>query len=52
MGATHISSEIKKDKLTLRTIVGTQEQQDSSKLLKNVHHPIVNNSIVIKSVLS
>ena len=38
--------------LTLRTIAGVKESSDSKKILKNVHHPIINNSIVIKSVLS
>ncbi|MFA6255914.1 MAG: hypothetical protein WC606_01900 [Candidatus Absconditabacterales bacterium] len=38
-------------KLSLRTIAGVTESADSKKILKNVKHPIVNNSIVIKSVL-
>ena len=41
-----------KDKLTLRTIAGVKESSDSKKILKNVKHEIVNNSIVIKSVLN
>lgn len=50
---SNISSKIENtNKLTLRTIAKKQEKQDTSKLLNNVHHPIINNSIVIKSVLS
>ncbi len=41
-----------KSNLTLRTISGTKKFADTKKLLANVKHPIVNNSIVIKSVLS
>ena len=40
-----------KDKLSLRTIKETKENPDTKKILKNVHHPMINNSIVIKSVL-
>ena len=40
------------DKLTLRTIKGVKQDQDGKKLMKNVKHGVVNNSIVIKSVLS
>lgn len=48
-----ISSKIKKTSdRTLRTIVGVREFPDAKKLLDNVKHPIVNNSVVIKSVLS
>ncbi|MEI6119250.1 MAG: hypothetical protein WCP92_08935 [bacterium] len=39
-------------KLILRTITGVKNEVDSKKILKNVKHPIVNNSIVIKSVLN
>ena len=39
-------------KLTLRTIAGVQEDKNGEKLMKNVKHEVVNNSIVIKSVLS
>jgi len=39
-------------KLSLRTIAGVRENTDSKKILQNVKHEIVNNSIVIKSVLS
>ncbi|EKD25492.1 MAG: hypothetical protein ACD_80C00046G0019 [uncultured bacterium (gcode 4)] len=42
----------KMGKLTLRTIKGVRQNTDTKKLLKNVKHEIVNNSIVIKSVLS
>ncbi len=41
-----------KGKLTLRTIPGTQENPDGERILKNVKHGIVHNSVVIKSVLS
>jgi len=41
-----------KDKLTLRTIAGVKENAESKKILRNVKHEVVNNSIVIKSVLS
>jgi len=41
-----------KDRLTLRTIAGVRESSESKRILKNVKHGIVNNSIVIKSVLS
>ncbi|MCX6823668.1 MAG: hypothetical protein NT085_00880 [candidate division SR1 bacterium] len=46
------NSKARKDILTLRTISGTKESSENKKILKNVQHPIVNNSIVIKSVLS
>ncbi|MEI6774536.1 MAG: hypothetical protein WCL18_07300 [bacterium] len=39
-------------KLTLRTMTSMPQNSDSTKILKNVQHPIVNNSIVIKSVLN
>ncbi len=39
-------------KLTLRTIAGVKEDPDGKNILKNVKHEIINNSIVIKSVLS
>ena len=41
-----------KDTLTLRTITGVKESSESKKILKNVKHELVNNSIVIKSVLN
>jgi hypothetical protein len=40
------------EKLSLRTIAGVKENKNGEKLMKNVKHPIINNSIVIKSVLS
>lgn len=40
-----------KEKLTLRTITESHAFNEPQKLLKNVKHPIVNNSIVIKSIL-
>lgn len=46
------SSEAKKDKLTLRTVKGIKEDENGKKIMKNVKHGVVNNSIVIKSVLS
>ncbi len=53
---TEVNSEqwtVKSDgKLSLRTIAGVKESSDSKKILTNVKHPIVNNSIVIKSVLN
>ena len=49
---TEGKSWFKKDKLTLRTISGSTNVVDNKKILKNVKHGIVNNSIVIKSVLS
>lgn len=39
-------------KLSLRTIAGIKEDQDGEKLMKNVKHEVINNSIGIKSVLS
>ena len=44
--------KIAEAKLTLRTIAGVKESSDSKKILTNVKHPIINNSIVIKSVLN
>lgn len=41
-----------KKKLTLRTIEWVHPCEDNDKIMKNVKHPIVNNSIVIKSVLN
>ncbi len=46
------SKKNKKAELTLRTIAWTREFTDTDKLLANVKHPLVNNSIVIKSALS
>jgi len=40
------------NKLTLRTIKWVHQYLDTEKILKNIKHPMVNNSIVIKSVLS
>ncbi|MFA7717817.1 MAG: hypothetical protein WC875_03825 [Candidatus Absconditabacterales bacterium] len=42
----------KEPELMLRTISGVKEFPHPEKILKNVKHPVVNNSIVIKSVLS
>lgn len=39
-------------KLSLRTIQQQEKTSDTKQLLQNVHHPIINNSIVIKSALS
>ena len=47
-----VSTKEMKNKLTLRTIEGVSQCVDSNKIMKNVKHPIVNNSIVIKSVLN
>lgn len=41
----------KKTELSLRTIAWVREFPDTKKLLDNVKHPLVNNSIVIKSAL-
>lgn len=38
--------------VTLRTIAGQKDADMSEMLLQNVHHDKINNSIVIKSVLS
>lgn len=46
------SPKAKKDKLTLRTVKWVKNDADSKKILKNVKHGVVNNSIVVKSVLS
>ena len=43
--------QTKKAELTLRTIAWVREFPDAAKLLDNVKHPLVNNSIVIKSAL-
>jgi Asp-tRNA(Asn)/Glu-tRNA(Gln) amidotransferase C subunit len=40
------------DKLTLRTCEGNYNNWESKRILKNVQHPLINNSIVIKSVLN
>jgi Asp-tRNA(Asn)/Glu-tRNA(Gln) amidotransferase C subunit len=39
------------DQVSLRTIAGVYQDTSDQKLLANVHHKIINNSIVIKSVL-
>ncbi len=44
--------KIKEAKLTLKTIAGVKENAKSKKILRNVKHEVVNNSIVIKSVLN
>lgn len=41
----------KQPELSLRTIAWSREFPDTKALLKNVKHPLVNNSIVIKSAL-
>jgi aspartyl/glutamyl-tRNA(Asn/Gln) amidotransferase C subunit len=45
-------SKVKSPKLTLRTIAGVKTEINTEKILKNVKHAIINNSIVIKSVLN
>lgn len=45
------SKKNKKSELSLRTVTWTREFPDTAKLLDNVKHPLVNNSIVIKSSL-
>ena len=47
-----VSHSEKKSELTLRTLPWCRQSIDSKKLLANVQHPIINNSIEIKSVLS
>ena len=44
-------SKLMKIENSLRTLKGVNEFKDSKKLLQNVKHEILNNSIVIKSVL-
>lgn len=39
------------DHVSLRTIAGVRQDASDQKLLANVRHKIINNSIVIKSVL-
>ena len=46
------TKKTKQTELTLRTIAGTRTFPNTEKLLDNVKHPLVNNSIVIKSALS
>jgi aspartyl/glutamyl-tRNA(Asn/Gln) amidotransferase C subunit len=41
-----------KDVNNLRTITWTEDFGDKNKLLQNVEHKLINNSVVIKSVLS
>ena len=48
----HTPSNDNKKNLTLKTIQGAHQCVDTQKILKNVQHEIVNNSIVIKSVLN
>lgn len=45
------STQKTKPGLTLRTIAWTRAFPDTKDLLRNVKHPVTNNSIVIKSVL-
>jgi Asp-tRNA(Asn)/Glu-tRNA(Gln) amidotransferase C subunit len=48
----NIDLKTKANNISLRTIEGVKEDQNGKKLMKNVKHEVVNNSIVIKSVLS
>lgn len=55
LGKLDLSGEIdidENDLNNLRTISGTREREDKDKLLQNVEHKLLNNSVVIKSVLS
>lgn len=47
-----ITSWSKQEKMTLRTLSGIKDEEDSASLLQNAHHEKINNSLVIKSVLS
>jgi len=55
LGKLDLSGDIdvdENDLNNLRTISGTRERKDKDKLLQNVEHKLLNNSVVIKSVLS
>lgn len=55
LGKLDLSGDIdvdENDLNNLRTISGTREREDKDKLLQNVEHKLLNNSVVIKSVLS
>lgn len=55
LGKLDLSGDINVDENdlnNLRTISGTREREDKDKLLQNVEHKLLNNSVVIKSVLS
>ncbi len=55
LGKLDLSGDIdidENDINNLRTISGTQDWENKEKLLQNVEHKLVNNSVVIKSVLS
>ena len=43
--------EMVSDRVTLRALDEERTNVDTKSLLSNVHHPMINNSIVIKSVL-
>lgn len=55
LGKLDLSEDIdidENDLNNLKTISGTREREDKDKLLQNVEHKLLNNSVVIKSVLS
>lgn len=55
LGKLDLSGDIdvdENDLNNLRTISGTREREDKDKLLQNVEHKLLNNSVVIKSVLA
>lgn len=55
LGKLDLSGDIavdENDLNNLRAISGTREREDKDKLLQNVEHKLLNNSVVIKSVLS
>ena len=55
LGKLDLSGDIavdENDLNNLRTISETREREDKDKLLQNVEHKLLNNSVVIKSVLS
>ncbi len=47
-----ISSKSKENALVLRTLKGVKMDANIKKIMENVKHPVINNSIVIKSVLN
>lgn len=55
LGKLDLSGDIavdENDLNNLRAISGTREREDKDKLLQNVEHKLLNNSVVIKSVLA
>ena len=55
LGKLDLSGDIdidENDLNNLKTISGTRERENKDKLLQNIEHKLLNNSVVIKSVLS